>query len=115
MAEHDHRDPLAHPEVQQASARQYLAAYLLGLMALLSGCILTSGFDLSSNGTIAAISILAAIAATGQVYLLFNLNLSKTMLWHTAAFVLTAPLVLMAIGLTLWMFHYLGQRTMLGG
>ncbi|AWN14809.1 hypothetical protein [Salinisphaera sp. LB1] len=115
MAEHDHHDPLAHPEVQQASTGRYVAAFVLALVALLISCIVTAGFDLSRDMTIAWISILAAIAATGQVYLLFNLNLSKAMRWHTAAFVLTAPLVLMAIGLTLFMFHYLMIRTTAGG
>lgn len=115
MAHEEHHNPLDHPEVRSASAGWYVTAFVLALTAMVIGCIVTQGFDISPTANLAWISVLAAIAGLSQLYLLFKLDLSRTMIWHTVSLALTAPLFFMAIGLTIWMFHYLTLRTMLGG
>lgn len=111
---HDSHNPLIHPEVRGASTGLYIAAFVLATVAMGIGCIVTVGFDLPRGSTLEWISILAAIATLGQLYLLFKLDLSKTMRWHTISLVLTIPLFVMAIGLTVFMFHYLELRVMVG-
>ncbi|MGN8159093.1 hypothetical protein ACS8Y6_02335 [Salinisphaera sp. RV14] len=112
---HDHHNPLTHPEVRGASSATYIAAFVLGTVAMGIACLVTVGFDMSQTDTVTWITVLAVIAGLGQLFLLFKLDLSPTMIWHTLSLALTVPLFFMAIGLTIWMFHYLTLRTMLGG
>lgn len=114
MAHDEHHNPLDHPEVQNASAGSYIAAFVLALSAMIIGCILTAGVDISRITDMAWIAVLATIAGFGQLWLFFKLDLSRHMFWHTMAFVMTVPLFFIAVGLTFWMFHYLTLRTMLG-
>lgn len=110
----DHHNPLVHPEVRHASAGLYIAAFILGMGAMGVGCLMTVGFDLSQVSTLTWLAVLATAASLGQLYLLFKLDLSPAMWWHTVSLVLTIPLFFMAIGLTMFMFHYLDLRVMVG-
>ena len=112
---HDEHNPLTHPEVRSASSAMYIAAFVLGIVAMGIACLVTVGFDLSQSDTLTWITVLAVIAGLGQLFLLFKLDLSKAMIWHTVSLELTVPLFFMAVGLTIWMFHYLALRTMVGG
>lgn len=112
---HDHHNPLTHPEVRNASTPMYVAAFVLAMAAMGIACLLTVGTGLSQAQTLTWISVLAIVAGLGQLVLLFKLDLSRAMLWHTVSLVLTIPLFFMAIGLTIWMFRYLSMRTMIGG
>ncbi|HET7314032.1 hypothetical protein [Salinisphaera sp.] len=111
---HDEHNPLTHPEVRNASTGLYVAAFVLGMAAMGIACLVTVGFDLSQVTILTWLAVLAAVASLGQLYLLFKLDLSRAMLWHTVSLVLTIPLFFMAIGLTIFMFHYLEARVMLG-
>lgn len=111
----EHHNPLSHPEVRSASTAFYVAAFVLGMAAMAIACLVTVGFDLPEGSTLTWITVLAIIAGLGQLYLLFKLDLSPAMIWHTVSLVLTVPLFFMAVGLTIWMFHYLDMRTMVGG
>ena len=113
MSAQDH-NPLAHPEVQSASLIKYAAAFVLGLVLMVAACIITVGGGMSQLNTLIWIGVLALIAVCGQLYLLFKLDLSKAMIWHTVSAVATIPLFFIAIVLTIWMFHHLEMRTMMG-
>lgn len=114
MAHHQSK-PIDHPEIQAAGTGQYIAAFVLALVLMLAACIITLGGGLSQATTLVWIGVLALIAVVGQLYLLFKLDLSKTMIWHTVSAVLTIPLVFISIVLTMWMFQYLDMRVMVGG
>jgi cytochrome o ubiquinol oxidase operon protein cyoD len=110
---HALQDPLQHPEVQVASGCAYLVASFVALDAMFLSLWLVSGQVLTSTELIVAISLIALVTAGIQFYLLFHLNFSESQFWHTVALVMTVPLFVMAIGLTIWMFHSLMARTML--
>lgn len=111
---HEPHNPLTHPEVRNASTGLYVAAFVLGMVALGVGCLVTVGLDLSQISTLTWLAVIAAVASVGQLYLLFKLDLSRAMWWHTVSLVLTIPLFFMAVGLTMFMFHYLDARVMIG-
>lgn len=112
---HAHNNPIEHPEVQLASSGAYVFAYVLALGALLIELWLVVGHALPPVSLTTAISVVALLVITVQMYLLFKLDLSKTQIWFTISFILTAPLIFLSVGLTIWMFITLMQRTMLPG
>ncbi len=107
-------DPLDHPEVRSASMFKYGLAFFIGMALMVVACVITLSDGMSQLATLIWIGILALIAVCAQLYLLFKLDLSKTMIWHTVSAVATIPLFFIAIVLTMWMFHHLEMRTMLG-
>lgn len=114
MAHHE-PNSLDHPEIQAAGTVQYISAFVLGLALMVVSCIITLGAGMAQSTTLTTIGILALVAVVGQLYLLFKLDLSKTMIWHTVSAVLTIPLIFISIVLTMWMFQYLEMRVMVGG
>ena len=114
MAEHEH-SPLDHPEIQSSSTVNYLIAFVIAMVFMVVSCVLTVGIDMSSLSTIIWIGVIALIATIAQLYLLFKLDLSKTMIWHTVSAIATIPLFFISITLTMWMFHYLQARVMIDG
>ena len=113
MAAHQH-NPLGHPEVQSASLIKYTAAFVLGMALMVVACIVTVAGGMNQLDTLIWIGVLALVAVCGQLYLLFKLDLSQAMIWHTVSAVATIPLFFIAIALTIWMFHHLEMRTMMG-
>ncbi|MEJ2631297.1 MAG: hypothetical protein P8011_10840 [Acidihalobacter sp.] len=112
---HGHHNPIEHPEVQLASMGGYLIAFVVGLGAMLIALWMVVGHTLSPVSLTTVISLIALVAVIVQLYFLFKLDLSSTQIWHTVSFVMTAPLFVMSVGLTIWMFHTLMERTMLPG
>lgn len=112
---HGHDNPLDHPEVKLANTRGYLIGYLFALGMMAFSFVLVKSHTLSSTGLVPALSLIALVVILVQLYFLFHLNLSETQIWHTVALVLTIPLFIMAIGLTVWMFYTLHARTMVPG
>lgn len=112
---HSHNNPIDHPEVQLASAGNYLFAYGFALGAMLIAFWMVVDHIFSPLGLIVAISLIALATALVQFYFLFKLDLSSTQIWHTISLVMIVPLLIMAIVLTIWMFHTLMLRTMLPG
>ena len=112
---HELHNPLHHHEVQLASTPRYVVGFLVSaaLMALSFLIVRRGGLPaLDAQVLIAAIALAAVLV---QSYLLFHLNFSETQRWHTAAFVLTIPLFVLLVGLSMWMFHALAARTMIPG
>lgn len=112
---HGHDNPLQHPEVKLANTRGYLIGYVFALAMMILAFGLVKSHALMPLGLLAVLSVIALVVILVQLYLLFHLNLSETQIWHTVAFVLTVPLFIMAIGLTVWMFYTLQLRTMVPG
>jgi cytochrome o ubiquinol oxidase subunit IV len=112
---HGHHNPIEHPEVQLASTGGYLTAFVFGLGSMLVALWLIVSHAMSPVSLTTAISLIALVAAVVQMYFLFKLDLSATQIWHTVSLVMTLPLFIMAVGLTIWMFHTLMERTMLPG
>lgn len=112
---HEAHNPLDHPEVRTASVSRYLGAFIIGLGLMLVALWLVAGHAMQAASLITALSLLALVAVLAQLYLLFRLDLSESRLWHTISLAMTVPLFIMAVGLTIWMFHSLTTRTMLPG
>lgn len=112
---HGHDNPLDHPEVKLASTRGYLIGYVFALAMMILSLGLVKGHAMSPFGLSVLITFIALIVILVQLYFLFHLDLSETQIWHTVALVLTVPLFIMAVGLTVWMFYTLHMRTMIPG
>ncbi len=108
-----HSDPLAHPEVRQASAGGYIAGFATSVALMLAALILTLRHTMPYLQFIEIISGLVLLALISQAALFFGLNLSRAQIWKSVSLVLTVPLFILSIGLTVWMFQTLYARTML--
>lgn len=111
----DAENPLEHPEVKLANAGSYIFAFFAAFLLMGISLILVKSRPWSPEILLGAISLSALIAVVLQFYFLFHLDLSRTQVWNTTALVLIVPLFIIAIGLTLWMFHTLHARTMITG
>ncbi|AOU97924.1 hypothetical protein BI364_08060 [Acidihalobacter yilgarnensis] len=112
---HGHDNPLDHPEVKLANTRGYLIGYVFALAMMILSLGLVKGHALTPNALTVVLSLIAFVVILVQLYFLFHLDLSETQIWHTVALVLTIPLFIMAVGLTIWMFYTLHMRTMIPG
>jgi cytochrome o ubiquinol oxidase operon protein cyoD len=109
----EHSNPLQHPEVQQASVSGYVAGYAVSVVLLLGALLLTSGHMLSPKVLLAAVSGLALVALIAQAFFFYGLDVSQHQIWKSVSLVLTVPLFVLSIGLTVWMFHELDGLTMM--
>ena len=114
MATHQ-PDPVLHPEVQQASFTGYTVGFVLSLLLLLAALLLTEQHALPPLKLLGAISVLAMVALFAQCFLFFGLNIALHNIWKSVSLVLTVPLFILTIGLTVWMFHELDDLTMMPG
>jgi cytochrome o ubiquinol oxidase operon protein cyoD len=105
--------PTQHPEVQQASARGYISGYALTLAGLGICLLITNAHILQAIPLLTTLSALALLLLIGQAFLFFGLDLSQHNIWKTLSVILTVPLFVLSIGLTVWMFHELNGLTML--
>ncbi|OYV35074.1 MAG: hypothetical protein B7Z80_19460 [Rhodospirillales bacterium 20-64-7] len=82
---------------------------------MLAALLLTETHALSPLGLMIATSGLAILALVAQTLFFFGIDLSQAHIWKTVSLVLTLPLFVLSIGLTVWMFHYLYGLTMMPG
>jgi cytochrome o ubiquinol oxidase operon protein cyoD len=106
-------DPLQHPEVQQASLRGYISGYGVTLGGLGICLLITNAHVLSPIALLSTISALALVLLIAQAFLFFGLDFSQHNIWKTFSVILTVPLFVLSIGLTVWMFHDWNGLTML--
>jgi cytochrome o ubiquinol oxidase operon protein cyoD len=111
MAAHA-KDPLTHLEVRQASTGGYAAGYAASVILMLAGLLVTQQHVLSYPVFLWVVSSLAVIALVAQAALFFGLGLSPAQAWKSVSLILTVPLFVFTIGLSVWMFHSLYPRTM---
>ena len=105
-------DPLDHPEVRQAGTVGYAAGYATSIILMLGALVVTDRHALSYLPFLWVIASLAVIALFAQAALFFGLGLSRVQVWKSFSLILTLPLFVLTIGLTVWMFHTLYPRTM---
>jgi cytochrome o ubiquinol oxidase operon protein cyoD len=108
-------DPLQHPEVQQASVLGYTAGFLSTLALLGAALLLTESHLMAPVQLLGAISGLALIALLAQCFLSFGLDIARHNIWKSVSLILTVPLFILTIGLTVWMFQQLDALTMIPG
>jgi cytochrome o ubiquinol oxidase operon protein cyoD len=111
MAAHGN-DPLTHPEVRQASTAGYAAGYAASLILMLAALLVTQEHGLPYAVFLWIISSLVVIALFAQAALFFGLGMSPAQTWKSLSLILTLPLFVFTIGLSVWMFHSLMPRTM---
>jgi cytochrome o ubiquinol oxidase operon protein cyoD len=116
MATHEvEASPLAHPEVQQASVIGYVAGFIASLALLAAGLLITELHDMPPMILLAVISGLALCALLAQCVMFFGLNIARHNIWKSVSLILTIPLFILTIGLTVWMFQQLDALTMMPG
>jgi cytochrome o ubiquinol oxidase operon protein cyoD len=108
-------DPLLHGEVQQASVLGYTAGFLATLALLGAALLLTEFHMMPPLYLLGSISGLALIALLCQTFLSFGLDITRHNIWKSVSLVLTIPLFILSIGLTVWMFQQLAMNTMIPG
>jgi hypothetical protein len=81
---------------------------------MVCGALLTVWANFSAVEAYTWISLVGFVAFLAQLFLLFQLGLARDRFWYTAALAGTLPLVVLALGLTQFMFHFLDLRTMVG-
>ena len=106
------KDPLLHSEVRQASTGGYFAGYAASLILMLAAFLVTQQHVLPYDVFLWVVSSLVVIALVAQAALFFGLGLSPAQAWKSVSLILTVPLFVFSIGLSVWMFHSLYPRTM---
>ncbi|WP_298224861.1 hypothetical protein [Acidocella sp.] len=107
-----HSDPLAHPEVRQGSAMRYIAGFVSTVVLMGAALIVTMRHDLPYQSFVELVGGLAALALFSQATLFYGLDISRAQIWKGVSLILTLPLFIITVGLTVWMFQSLNQRTM---
>ncbi|WP_298136183.1 hypothetical protein [Acidiferrobacter sp.] len=113
-AHDDAHDPLKHPEVRLASGPAYVAGFLIATILMMVSLYIARHPALAPH-TMLVLAGVAGLVVLFQLVLLMQLNVTPTQIWTTVSFVLAFPLFVIAVGLSMWMFHSLDARTMLMG
>jgi len=113
--QHASADPLQHPEVQQATVFGYVAGFLVTLALLGSALLLTEQHSMAQLQLLGSISGLALVALVAQCFLFYGLNIAQHNIWKSVSLILTIPLFIITVGLTVCMFQQLDALTMIPG
>ncbi|HTQ70555.1 MAG TPA: hypothetical protein VMH92_03575 [Acidocella sp.] len=108
-----HSDPLAHPEVRQGGALRYIAGFISTVALMGAAMVVTLRHDLAYSSFVELVGGLAFLALLSQAVLYYGLDISRSQIWKSVSLILTVPLFIITVGLTVWMFQSLDQRTML--
>jgi cytochrome o ubiquinol oxidase operon protein cyoD len=109
---HPEPDPLAHAEVQQAGTIGYVSGYILTVGLLGVALLLTETKGLDQQALLITLSGLSIFLLIAQSMLFFGLDVTRYNIWKSVSLVLTVPLFILSIGLTVWMFHSLNGLMM---
>jgi cytochrome o ubiquinol oxidase operon protein cyoD len=112
-AHHLEPDPLGHPEVQQAGSIGYISGYVLTVALLGAALVLTEQKGIDQQALLITLSGLTIFLLIAQGLLFFGLDVTRYNIWKSVSLVLTVPLFILSIGLTVWMFHSLNHLMML--
>ena len=112
--EHESASPLAHPEVRLANGPAYLAAFVLEAAGVFGGVWVLRAHLLGGLALTILLPVIGLIVLVAQSYLFFELNFSQGRAWYMASLLLTLPLVVITIAMTVLMFITLMHRTLLG-
>jgi cytochrome o ubiquinol oxidase operon protein cyoD len=111
----DDSNPIQHPEVQEAGIIGYTAGFLATLALLGVALLMTELHVMPPTPLLGSISGLAVLALLCQTFLSFGLDITRHNIWKSVSLVLTVPLFILTIGLTVWMFQQLDALTMIPG
>lgn len=111
----DDENPIRHGEVQQAGVVGYTAAFLASLAMMLAGLLVIEFHAMPSRYLVGTIAGFAFIALLAQAFLSFGLDISYHNIWKSVSLVLTIPLFILTIGLSVWMFQQLANNVMVPG
>ncbi|HUM07621.1 MAG TPA: hypothetical protein VLT37_01965 [Acidocella sp.] len=106
-----HNDPLAHPEVRQGSVLRYIAGFVTSGAAMYFAYVQAMGH----HPVVELLEILGGallFSLITQAALFFGLDASRAQIWKSISLILTVPLFLVIIGITVWAFASLYGRTM---
>jgi cytochrome o ubiquinol oxidase subunit IV len=108
-----HSNPLDHPEVRQASAWRYIAGFISTIVLMQAALFVTMRQHLPFAEYAFTVAGLALAALLSQAALFFGLDISRAQIWKSVSLVLTVPLFILSVGLSVWMFQNLMTRTMI--
>ena len=108
-----HSNPLDHPEVRQASVWRYIAGFISSMVLMQAALLVTMRQHLAYEEYALTIGGLALVSLLSQAALFFGLDISRAQIWKSVSLVLCVPLFILSVGLTVWMFQSLADRTML--
>ena len=108
-----HSDPLAHPEVRQGGALRYIAGFISTVVLMGAALVVTMRHNMAYQSYVELVGGLAFLALLSQAALYYGLDISRAQIWKSVSLILTVPLFIITVGLTVWMFQSLDQRTML--
>ncbi len=108
-----HTNPLDHPEVRMASAWRYISGFIASMVLMQAAFIVTLRQHPPYEQYALTIAGLALASLVSQAALFFGLDISRAQIWKSVSLVLTVPLFVLSVGLTVWMFQSLAARTML--
>ncbi|MCB5944948.1 hypothetical protein [Acidocella sp. KAb 2-4] len=106
-----HNDPLAHPEVRQGSVLRYVLGFIASGAAMYFAYVEALG----KPPVVELLEILAGallFSLLTQAALFFGLDISRAQIWKSVSLILTVPLFIIMIGITVWAFASLYNRTM---
>ncbi|WP_297369913.1 hypothetical protein [Acidocella sp.] len=106
-----HYDPTQHPEVRQGTALRYVLATVISAGAMVAAYYVA----MSKPPLVTLLEELAGtllVALLAQAALYFGLDISRAQIWKSVSLVLTLPLFIISIGITVWAFSSLYGRTM---
>ncbi|WP_298283446.1 hypothetical protein [Acidocella sp.] len=107
----DHYQPLQHPEVQQGTALRYVGATVISGLALYGAYyVAMTRPPLAELVETLLVSLLVSLLVQAALY--FGLDASRAQIWKSVTLILTVPLFLVTIGMTVWAFSSLYARTM---
>jgi cytochrome o ubiquinol oxidase subunit IV len=108
-----HSNPLDHPEVRMASAWRYIAGFISTIVLMEAAFMVTMRQQLPYVEYASTVAGLGLAALLSQAALFFGLDISRAQIWKSVSLVLTVPLFILAVGLSVWMFQSLMTRTMI--
>lgn len=115
MAGH-HSNPLEHPEVRVGGTIGYLAGFVSTIVLMFIAMVVAVHRQLHPETNyetfVITIGALLIVALLLQAIFFYGLHILKAQVWKDISLVLTVPLFIITVGLTVWMFQSLDQRTM---
>jgi cytochrome o ubiquinol oxidase operon protein cyoD len=114
MSTHHEDAAVQHAEVQQASGLGYSVGFILSTAFMLAALLMTQAQVMPPLPLLISISAIALLALLAQSVLFFRMDFSAVHIWKTVSLILTVPLFILSIGLTVWMFHYLNGLMVMG-
>lgn len=111
-----HSNPLEHPEVRLGGVIRYLAGFVSTIVLMFIAMVVAVHRQLHPSmdyeSFVIIVGILLIVALLLQAGFFYGLDVFSAQIWKNVSLVLTVPLFIITVGLTVWMFQSLNHRTM---